>query len=97
MKIFGEAMTGVFFQGRLDQMIDLRHPLAVLRDRIHPILGESGLAQVVAHRNRHATSTDGMDMLGVRAEIAGQGVSAAGRPRLPVSLMASQLYRNDVN
>ncbi len=48
-------------------------------------------------RSRKSISTinadiKGDDLFGPRAQVVGAGVSAAGRPRLPIRLMASLLY-----
>lgn len=81
-----------FFRARLDQMIDLRHPLAVLGQRLPWSQIEAALAPSFARTNREGNSVAGDDMFGTTLEIAGAGVSAAGRPRLPIRLMASLLY-----
>ena len=44
--------TGDFFRGRIDQMIDLRHPLAVLGSRMPWQEIEAGLARQFARRVR---------------------------------------------
>ena len=44
--------TDDFFRARLDQMIDLRHPLAVLAGRIPWTTLESSLGPIPAHRDR---------------------------------------------
>jgi IS5 family transposase len=44
--------TADFFRGRIDQMIDLRHPLAVLGARMPWQEIEAGLAQQFARRVR---------------------------------------------
>ena len=84
--------TDDFFRARLDQMIDLRHPLAVLANRMPWSQIEDALAPVLAHRNRLGSLTEGLDLFGPTTQLAGAGVSAAGRPRLPVRLMVSLLY-----
>ena len=45
-------MTDDFFRNRLDQMIDLRHPLAVLARRMPWQTLEAVLAPSLAHRDR---------------------------------------------
>ena len=84
--------TDDFFRARLDQMIDLRHPLAVLAGRIPWTTLESSLAPSLAHRDRKGRVIEGQGLFGPTLELAGAGVSAAGRPRLPIRLMASLLY-----
>lgn len=85
-------MTADFFRARLDQMIDLRHPLAVLAQRLPWDQIEAALAPAFARRNREGRVVTGEDLFGPTLELAGAGVSAAGRPRLPIRLMASLLY-----
>ena len=84
--------TDDFFRARLDQMIDLRHPLAVLASRLPWAQIESALAPAFARKDRLGKVIAGHDLFGTTLEIAGAGVSAAGRPRLPIRLMASLLY-----
>jgi transposase, IS5 family len=85
-------MTDDFFRARLDQMIDLRHPLAVLAGRMPWAQIEGALAPAFARRNRQGEVACGSDLFGTTLEMAGAGVSAAGRPRLPIRLMAALLY-----
>jgi transposase, IS5 family len=84
--------TDDFFRARLDQMIDLRHPLAVLAGRMPWGQIEAALAPAFARKNRSGKVMPGNDLFGTTLEIAGAGVSAAGRPRLPIRLMAALLY-----
>lgn len=84
--------TDDFFQSRLDHMIDLRHPLAVLAGRLPWAQIEAALAPAFARKNRQGQTTAGSDLFGTTLELAGAGVSAAGRPRLPIRLMAALLY-----
>ncbi len=84
--------TDDFFRARLDQMIDLRHPLAVLAGRMPWAQIESALAPAFARKSRSGQVVPGNDLFGTTLEIAGAGVSAAGRPRLPIRLMAALLY-----
>lgn len=85
-------VTDDFFRARLDQMIDLRHPLAVLAGRLPWGQIEAALAPAFARQNRRGQVTPGSDLFGTTLEIAGAGVSAAGRSRLPIRLMAALLY-----
>ena len=84
--------TDDFFRARLDQMIDLRHPLAVLAGRLPWGQIETALAPAFARKNRSGQVMPGNDLFGTTLEIAGAGVSAAGRPRLLIRLMAALLY-----
>jgi IS5 family transposase len=84
--------TDDFFRARLDQMIDLRHPLAVLSTRMPWADIESSLAPVFAHRDRKGQGVEGADLFGPTMALAGAGISNAGRPRLPIRLMVALLY-----
>jgi len=84
--------TDDFFRSRLDQMIDLRHPLAVLAQRMPWSQIEAALAPTLAHKDRAGTVVADADLFGPSAQLVGAGVSAAGRPRLSIRLMASLLY-----
>lgn len=86
------AMTDDFFRARLDQMIDLRHPLAVLANRLPWSQIEAVLAPNFERRNRAGRMEAASDLFGTTLAIAGAGVSAAGRPRLSIRLMSSLLY-----
>lgn len=84
--------TPDFFRSRLDAMIDLRHPLAVLATRMPWASIEATLAPVFERRAREGQASEGVDLFGVAPALAGAGVSVAGRPRLPVRLMVGLLY-----
>jgi IS5 family transposase len=84
--------TDDFFRARLDGMVDLRHPLAVLASRMPWAQIEAALAPALAHKDRKGRTVEGADMFGPTLSVAGAGVSAAGRPRLPIRLMVSLLY-----
>ena len=84
--------TDDFFRARLDQMIDLRHPLAVLAKRMPWAQIEAALAPALARKDRSGNLAEGLDLFGPTLQPVGAGVSAAGRPRLPVRLMVSLLY-----
>ena len=85
-------VTDDFFRARLEQMIDLRHPLAVLSGRIPWCQIEAALAPRFARKNRPEQFIESDDLFGPALGIAGSGVSAAGRPRLSIRLMAALLY-----
>ena len=90
--------TDDFFRSRLDQMIDLLHPLAVLATRLPWAVIEAAVAPKLAHQAKPAKRIAGEDLAGTFAGEFGGGVSPAGRPRLPVRLMASLLYlKNSFN
>ena len=84
--------TDDFFRSRFDQMIDLRHPLAVLARRMPWAQIEAALAPALAHKNRAGIVVAEVGLFGPSAQLVGAGVSAAGRPRLSIRLMASLLY-----
>ena len=84
--------TPDFFRARLDQMIDLRHPLAVLATRMPWQQIEASVAPLLARKDRRGRSIEGADLFGPTLQVVGAGVSAAGRPRLAIQLMVSLLY-----
>jgi IS5 family transposase len=84
--------TDDFFRSRLDQMIDLRHPLAALSARMPWTQIETVLAPAFARKARAGKTEEGFDLFGPTLAAGGAGVSAAGRPRLPIRLMAALLY-----
>lgn len=84
--------TDDFFRARLEQMIDLRHPLAVLARRMPWAQIEAALAPVLARRNREGTVVESTDLFGPTRQLAGAGVSPAGRKPLSIRLLASLLY-----
>lgn len=85
-------MTENFFRARLEQMIDLKHPLVVLVNRMP--LGQIGatLAPSFMHKDREGEVIGVCDRCGTTLWFAGVGISAAGRLRLSIRLMASLLY-----
>ncbi len=66
--------TDDIFRARLDQMIDLRHPLAVLASRMPWGQIESALAPAFSRKNRAGQKMSGTDLFGTTLEIAGAGV-----------------------
>lgn len=84
--------TDDFFRARLDSMIDMRHPLAVLATRMPWAEIEAALAPAFAHRDRKGNLVEGADLFGPTSELVAVGVSARGRSRLPIRLMVSLLY-----
>ena len=85
-------MTDDFFRSRLDQMIDLKHPLAVLGQRLPWGQIEAALAESFQRKESQGKRVADADLFGESIELAGSGISAAGRPRLPIRLMAALLY-----
>lgn len=86
------TMTDDFFRARIEHMIDLRHPLAVLATRMPWDGIEASLLPLFARRDRLGQRSEHVDLFGPTVAIAGGGVSHAGRPRLPIRLMVSLLY-----
>lgn len=84
--------TPDFFRARLDTMIDMRHPLAVLATRMPWEQIEASLAPLLAHKDRQGRAVQDADLFGPTLEVIGGGISNRGRPRLPVRLMVSLLY-----
>ena len=84
--------TADFFRSRLDQMIDLRHPLAVLASRMPWQELEASIAHLFAKAVRAGQKIEDVDLFGGVAKLVGAGISPAGRPRLPLRLMISLLY-----
>ena len=68
--VFPMATTD-FFRARLDAMIDLRHPLAVLAARMPWSQIESNLAPVFEHRDRAGRVVVGSDLYGPTMTVAG--------------------------
>jgi IS5 family transposase len=90
--------TPDFFRSRLDQMIDLRHPLAVLATRLPWASIEAAVAPKLAHEAKPPKRVAGVDLAGAFDGEFGGGISPAGRPRLPIRLMVSLLYlKNSFN
>ena len=81
-----------FFRARIDAMIDMRNPLAVLATCMPWQQIESAVDPYLKHTVRTGRHTLAVDLFGTTAKIAGAGTSAAGRPRLPIRLMVSLLY-----
>ena len=83
--------TPDFFRSRLDTMIDLRHPLAVLATRMPWESIEASPVPLFERKPRPGAVISESDLFGQTVQLAG-AVSAAGRPRLSIRLMVSLLY-----
>ena len=81
-----------FFRSRIDAMINLNDPLAVLASRLPWDHIETALAQKFERQHRAGQILDSQDMFGSTETLVGAGRSNAGRPKLPIRLMASLLY-----
>ena len=84
--------TSDFFRSRIDAMINLGDPLAVLATRLPWNQIEGALAPMLAHADRAGVACTEVDLFGPSLVVAGAGRSNAGRPRLPIRLMTSLLY-----
>ena len=84
--------TPDFFCSRIDAMINLRDPLAVLAQRMPWGQIEAALAAKFEHQDRVGECIEGHDLVGPSKMIVGAGRSNAGRPKLAIRLMASLLY-----
>lgn len=81
--------TPDFFRARLDAMIDLNHPLAILRDRFPWTEMEAILSPFFAREERGDKQVAIDDMFGSTLQIAGGARPNAGRNRLPIRLMTA--------
>jgi IS5 family transposase len=81
-----------FFRSRIDAMINLNDPLAVLASRLPWKQIEAAVSQKFEHHNRAGEILKAQDMFGTTETLVGAGRSNAGRPKLPIRLMASLLY-----
>jgi len=73
-------------------MVDASHPLVVLAGKLPWDRIEAALAPTFVHRERPVTQQQVEDLFGEHDVQGGGKVSNAGRPRLPLRLMASLLY-----
>ena len=76
--------TPDFFRARLDQMIDLRHPLAVLATRMPWAQIEDSLAPLFTREPRDARTREDMDLFGPTQVAAGPGAGGSTAPRPPI-------------
>jgi len=81
-----------FFRSRLDQMIDLRHPLVILASRMPWQEIEASLSHQFARQVKAGKCVQDIGLFGTQTIRVGGGASNAGRPRLPIRLMVSLLY-----
>ncbi len=84
--------TADFFRARIDAMINLNDPLAVLATRLPWNQIEASLAAKFERQERAGQILEGRDMFGPTLVLEGAGTSNAGRPKLPIRLMASLVY-----
>jgi transposase, IS5 family len=81
-----------FFRARLDAMINLKDPLAVLATQLPWRQIEAAVATKFEHQHRTGEVLQAQDLFGTTQTLLGAGRSNAGRPKLPIRLMASLLY-----
>jgi len=84
--------TADFFRARIDAMINLNDPLAVLATRLPWAQIEAALQAKFERQDRAGQIREGQDLFGPTLVFEGAGASNAGRPKLPIRLMASLLY-----
>ena len=84
--------TADFFRARIDAMINLSDPLAVLARRLPWDQIEASVAAKFERQDRAGERLEGQDLFGPTQVLEGAGVSNAGRPKLSIRLMASLLY-----
>ena len=89
--MFSCPATDDFFLSRLDHMIDLRHPLAVLASRLPWQEIEARVAQVFSRKGRAGVTLPDLDLFGEQVQRVAVA-SHAGRPRVPLRIMISLLY-----
>ncbi len=81
-----------FFRARIDAMINLNDPLAVLATKLPWKQIETAIAIKFEHQQRTGEILEAQDLFGTTQTLLGAGRSNAGRPKLPIRLMASLLY-----
>ena len=88
-------MTDDFFRARLDGMIDPRHALAVLAQRLPWAQIRQAIAPCFDRKARPEQWQADEDLFGQAAQVSGGSVSNAGRARRPLRLMlALTLLKN---
>jgi len=80
-----------FFRSRIDHMIDLRHPLAVLASRMPWQEIEARVAQVFFRKGCASVAMPDLDLFGEQVQRLAVA-SNAGRPRVPLRVMIALLY-----
>lgn len=81
-----------FFRSRIDQMIDLRHPLAVLASHMPWQQIEASLAENFKRQVKAGKEIQDIDLFGPTQQTASGGIPNSGQPRRSLRLMASLLY-----
>ena len=89
--LFACPATDDFFRSRIDHMIDLRHPLAVLASRMPWQQIEASVAHLFSRKAHAGQAMPELDLFGeAPAPLVRQ--SNAGRPRVPLRTMIALLY-----
>ena len=90
--------TSDFFRSRIDAMIDLSDPLAVLVARLPWDQIEAALAPMFAHKDRAGQTNADVDLFGPNLVLSGAGRSNAGRFRVFVGEAGpQQLLKATIN
>ena len=89
--MFACPATDDFFRSRIDQMIDLRHPLAVLSSRMPWQALEASLSHLFMRKARSGVAMPELDLFGEAPAVLARK-SNAGRPRVALRIMISLLY-----
>lgn len=89
--MFSCPATDDFFRARIDQMIDLRHPLAVLASRMPWQEIEAAVAHRFVRKAHQGQAMPDLDLFGEKPQRQASA-SKAGRPRVPLRVMISLLY-----
>lgn len=89
--MFACPATDDFFRARIDQMIDLRHPLAVLASRMPWQEIEARVAHLFVRKAHTGEAMPDLDLFGEKPQRA-TATSNAGRPRVPLRVMIALLY-----
>lgn len=77
--MFACPATDDFFRSRIDHMIDLRHPLAVLSSRMPWQQIEASLSHLFMRKARNGVAMPDLDLFGEAAPVVARQ-SNAGRP-----------------
>ena len=89
--LFACPATDDFFRSRIDQMIDLRHPLAVLASRMPWQEIEARVAHLFVRKAHAGEAMPDLDLFGEKPQRVATR-SNAGRPRVPLRVMIALLY-----
>lgn len=84
--------TEDLFRSRIDHMIDLRHPLAVLASHMPWQQIEASVAHLFSRKARSGQAMPDLDLFGETPAAPVARISNAGRPRAPLRTMIALLY-----